>query len=558
MPVSTAPFRAFLFATALCAASPVFAAALEGDAFKAAEAAYAAISRGDLAQAEAQARIAMTLQPDSADAVRLLMDVLSRRGQAAEALNVANSAIVRGVADPDLRAARGFLLAAQGHHSQAIDDFTAALMTPNLPADRARALRVALADSAAASQKNALVLETLAPLAGENTYDIQARAGFAAFSLEKYDQASKAFAAALAAATTDEQRMAAMKGQAQSEASLGHGEAAGALVVKFLGAYPACDMDVAYLLLRLGDDNTALATFEGRCKDAMTAASHLDAAYAANRQNDNAKAATHFKAALDKNRAAAAPAFDAVTEFGIKRSVDSLERQFGISAGAFYRAGRTDAGNVGQGIVEAYWQPPVIGNREGRILQIYGRAGLNALTPGASSSFQTDSTQGAVGVRYKPFSDLNLLVAGERLFPIGDAAMTDWLLRAGTSFGFNTDLQPARTSYWTGNLYGEAAYFVAQDRFIGTMEGRLGLDTRVGNSPRLLASLYASGASAYDSAERTKYAHAVGVGTGLRYWFRETAYRAPSSFIQVDVMYRWKLGPTDRAAGLVLQTSLSF
>lgn len=550
---------ALLIATAL-STSPAFAAALEGDAYKAAEAAeaaYAAIAKGDLAGAETQARAALALQPDSTDAVRLVMDVLGRQGKAAEALGIADAAVAKGTVDADLRAARGYLLAAAGRSEAAAADFTAALKDPGLTAGR-RAISLALADAAAAAKDNELVLETLAPFAGDMSYDVQARIGFAAFALGRFEQARNAFAAAAGSAPAPDRKTAAFKGQAQAEAALGHGEAAGSIVRTLLGASPACDMDIAYLLIRLGDDATALATFEGRCKDQMTAAAHLDAAYAARRLNRNEIASTHFKAALDADRAAPTPAFDTVTAFGIQRGIDSLDRRFGLSAGAFYRGARSAAGggSVGQGIVEAYWQPPVIGNRDGKLLQIYGRAGLNALTP--ASTVQTDSTQGAVGLRYKPFSDLNLLVAGERLFPIGDSAMKDWLVRAGYSMGLNTDIQPAQSSYWTGQIYGEADYFVNQDRFIGTIEGRYGRDSRIGNSPNLLGSLFASAAYSYDAAERSKSATAVGLGAGLRYWFRQTQYRAPSSFIQFDIMYRWKLGPTDRAAGLVLQSSLSF
>lgn len=720
-------FRALLIASTLLTASPAFAAALTGDAYKAAEAAYAAIARGDLPEAEKLARSATALQPDSADAVRLLMDVLGRRGQNTEALVVANSAIVRGASDPDLRAARGYLLAAEGHHNQAIDDFSAALAARRIPADRARALRLSLSDSAAAAQKNDLVLDTLAPYAAEKSYDIQARRGFATFALGRFDEARGAFALAVETATAPDQKVAALKGQAQAEAGLGHTDAAGALVRTLLGTSATCDMDIAYLLMRLGDDATALATFDGRCKDMMTAtahldaadaarrlnrpddvaahtkaaleskdisadrrrelrigmadskpndpafvletltpiaaeesydiqarigfaafaleryddastafllastnakstdqwltamkglaqaeaalgrresvipivreiaqgtsgcdldlaytllragadnealgvfetrcksamtpAAHLDAAYAARRLNRNEQSAAHFKAALDADRALAQSAFDDTTELGIKRSVDGLEREFGLSAGAFYRGDRSAAGggSVGQGLVEAYWQPENIGNVDGKIFQVYGRVGLNALTP--ASAVQTDSLQGAVGVRYKPFSDLNLLVAGERLVPIGDAATKDWLLRAGYSIGLNTDIQPLETWYWTGQVYGEAAYFVDQDRFIGTVEGRYGIDARLGGSPNLLGSLYSSAAFNFDAAETTKSVGAIGLGTGIRYWFRETEYRAPSSFIQFDVMYRWKVGRSDRAAGLVLQSSLSY
>lgn len=349
-----------------------------------------------------------------------------------------------------------------------------------------------------------------------------------------------------------------MKGRAQAEASLGRKDSVVAIVTALLDGAQSCDLDLGYVLLRVGADDLALSVFDGRCASTMTAASHLDVGYAARRLNRNAEAAAHFKAALDADGATAKSAFDSTTVLGIKRSIDGLEREYGLSAGAFYRGDRSPAGggSVGQGLVEAYWQPPDIGNVDGKIFQVYGRVGLNALTP--ASAVQSDSLQGAVGLRYKPFSDLNLLVAGERLVPIGDAATKDWLLRAGYSIGLNTDIQPLQSWYWTGQVYGEAAYFVDQDRFIGTVEGRYGIDARLGGSPNLLGSLYTSAAFNHDAAEVTKSVGAIGIGTGIRYWFRETQYRAPSSFIQFDIMYRWKIGRSDRAAGLVLQSSLSF
>ncbi len=90
------------------------------------------------------------------------------------------------------------------------------------------------------------------------------------------------------------------------------------------------------------------------------------------------------------------------------------------------------------------------------------------------------------------------------------------------------------------------------------LEGRYGVDRRLGSSPNLTASLYVNGAYNYDSAERRTSALAAGPGVSLKYWFRESAHRAPASYIQVDVMYRFKVTPSDRTAGLVLQFSTSF
>ncbi|MBY0511621.1 MAG: bacteriophage N4 adsorption protein A, partial [Rhodospirillaceae bacterium] len=318
------------------------------------------------------------------------------------------------------------------------------------------------------------------------------------------------------------------------------------------------DLDLAYVLLRVKDDAGALAMFDGVCAHAMTPASEMDAGYAAQRLVRNPDAIVHFSKSLDLRRTGSEP-LDPETEFGIRRSIDSLSREFGLTIGAFYRADRSPAGggNVGQGIAEAYWQPPAIGNRNGRILQLYSRLSMNALSPGAST-VQSSSLQAALGVRYKPLADLNFVGAVERLVPIGATAVKDWLLRAGYSAGFNTDIQPSTHYNMSGQIYGEAAYLTNQDRAIGSIEGRYGIDRRLGPSPNLTGSLYVNGAYNYDSAELRKSSFAAGPGISLKYWFRENQHRAPASYVQVDVMYRFKITPADRTSGLVLQLSTSF
>jgi len=545
-------------ASALGAAMPAAAAPLQGEAFQRATAAYAAIASNDLVVAEREARAAVGAQPDSADAARLLMDVLSRQGKPDAAIAVASDAVARGAADADLYAARGYLHQAAKNTDAAVADLTKALNDPTFPADKHRGVRLTLADAAASQGNHQDVLDVLRPLSGEQSYDVKAREGFAAFALDKFDQAAAAFAAAVTTASSPDERRTALKGQAQSEAGRGAADQVKAIVQTLRAESSACDLDLAYVLLRVKDDAGALEIFNGPCAFSMTADSEMDAGYAAQRLFRNPEAIVHFSKALDMRRVSAMP-LDAETEFGIRRSIDSLSREFGLTIGAFYRADRSAAGggNVGQGIAEAFWQPPVIGNRDGRLLQVYSRLSMNALAPGASA-VQSSSLQAAFGVRYKPFSDVNFVGAAERLVPVGSTALSDWLLRAGYSIGFNTDLQPSTHYNMSGQLYGEIDYLTNQGRTLGVLEGRYGIDRRLGASPNLSASLYVNGAYNYDSAERRTSALAAGPGVSLKYWFRESAHRAPASYVQIDLMYRFKLTPSDRTAGLVLQFSTSF
>ena len=548
-------------AAPIFAAGPAIAAPLQGEAFQRATAAYAAIGRNDLADAERQARAAVAAQPDSADAARLLMDVLSRQGNPAAAIAAANDAVARGAADADLYAARGFLFQAAQNRAAAVADFTKALNDPAFSADKQRGVRLSVADAAAADGKHQVALDALQPLAGERSYDVKAREGFAAFALDKFDQAADAFGIAVVTARNPEERRTALKGQAQAESGRGSAEKVREIVKTLRTESPVCDLDLAYVLLRVNDDAGALAIFEGPCAQGMTAAAEMDAGYAAQRLVRNPEAIVHFSKALDlRGGGNGAEPFDPETEFGVRRSIETLSRQFGLNIGAFYRADRSAAGggNVGQGIAEAYWQPPVIGNRNGRIFQLYSRLSMNALAPGAST-VQSSSTQAAFGLRYKPFSDVNFVGAAERLVPIGATAVSDWLLRAGYSIGFNTDIQPTTHYNTSGQIYGEADYLTNQGRTIGSIEGRYGIDRRLlASSPNLTASLYVNGSYNYDSAELRSSALAAGPGISLKYWFRESKHRAPASYVQMDIMYRFKVTRSDRTAGLVLQLSTSF
>ncbi|MBL8628365.1 MAG: hypothetical protein JNM81_01970 [Rhodospirillaceae bacterium] len=542
----------------LCAAVPAYAQGLQGEAYTHAAAAYDAIGKNDLMRAEAEARKAIALRPDSPDAARLLMDVLSRRGQKAAAIDVGNAAVKAGAADAELYLARAYLKSETGDAS-AVADFEQALTSGKLPADKALTARIGIADAAAKAKNPAKVVEALSPAANEPSYDIQGRLGFALFDLNRMDDAAVAFEKAAGTARSPAEKATALKGQAQALANLKQNDRVRGIVAELNKASAACDMDLVYLQLRIGDDTAALAAFNGPCAASMTAASELDAAYAAKRLNDNAEAARHFERSLEIDRAAAAPAYDTQKTFALKREVETLNRTFGLNGTLAYRADRpaNAGGSGGQAVVEGYWQPPNIGNVAGRTFQVYSRVSLNTLAGG--DALQSNSTQGALGARYKPLADTNMVVAAEHLFKIGSGAINDWLLRAGYSAGLNTDIDPVSGPIPIAQLYAEADYLLDQGRSIGVMEGRYGYETRVSlASQNLRVSAFLNASANYDSADSRKFAVAAGPGVGLRYWFRESQNRAPASYVQADVIYRFNATQAKRNGGLVLQISFGF
>jgi tetratricopeptide (TPR) repeat protein len=539
---------------------PRAAEPLRGEAYRQAAVAYQAIAANDLASAEQAARAAISAAPDHPEPLRLLVDVLVRRGNDAEARAVIDRAVARDLADADLYASRAYLRLRQSDPAGAVEDFDAALARTTGQPERDRALRLGKADAALGAKQPAVALDALAPFGDERSYAVAARRGFALFDLQRYADAVAAFQIAVPAATIPTERRTALKGEAQSEAARGNLAALPPLIAQLNAGQTECDMDVAYLMIRAGDDAQALATFEGPCRGEMRAATELDAAYAARRLLLNPAAIEHFSRALTASRLAGAQRFDPQTEFGVRREVETLSREWGVLSTFALRDARParDGGQVLQPIVEAYWQPPVIGYRDGRVFQLFARFSNNALDRSTMSS-PARSAQAAFGARYKPLPDYNLVGSMERLVALGSTALDDWLARLAYSDGFGIDVEPVREQFWTGQYYAEAAYLAEAARFIGTLEGRLGLASRIiRTSLNLIGSIFINGAFSHDDAELRPTALGFGPGLSVRYWFRESELSAPASFAQFDVIYRFPAGESGRAGGLVVQLTLSY
>jgi len=532
---------------------PAWAAPLSGAAFTHAAAAYAAIERADLAAAEREARAARRLAPTNPDAVRLLVDVLVRRGDKAGALVVADLAVARKLRDGDLLARVGYLRADAGARDAAIADFRTAMTMPDASEQRVRELSLAVADQEAALGRPAAVLETLAPYARERSYAVQARRGFALFSLERHAEAGAAFASAAETAGDETERRAARKGLAQSAAALGDAPTARALVTDLAAEGTACDPDLIYLSMRIGDDRAALDMAEGAaCVDRISAGLHLDLAYAAKRLSSDAEAVDHFSRGIDGRRGE--PGFDAASEFALRREVDSLEREFGTAASLTSRLGRSreGGGDSAQFIVESHWQPR-LGLPSGTWVQVYGR--LTDSGPGLGAVSADDSLEGALGVRLKPLADVSLVVAAEKHFALESQAVDDWLLRAGWSGGFGLDLRPGEDDWTFERHYVEVGRYLRQDRWLAGGEASGGLTAALTDG--MTGSLYIGGAFGYDGAETRPFSAAVGPGLALSFRFRETAHRAPASEAGVDVGYRLSVTPSDRVGGFYARFHLS-
>lgn len=200
----------------------------------------------------------------------------------------------------------------------------------------------------------------------------------------------------------------------------------------------------------------------------------------------------------------------------------------------------TTSGPLGVGIVPSQggldiaYQPASIGVRNGHLLQVFARL-LWGTAPDSASMIDEETLQGGVGVRYQPWSSVNVIVSGEKRFALGDAAVDDWLLRAG--YSRERGAMPLRAGAherysW---FYADGALaFGATDSRIVYGELREGRTWNVGDVLALSPHVVLSG-----QAQNDVYTHDsssnVGLGVSARVYFGETFYTAPRGALELTV-----------------------
>ncbi|SIN74674.1 tetratricopeptide repeat protein [Halodesulfovibrio marinisediminis] len=124
--------------------------------------------------------------------------------------------------------------------------------------------------------------------------------------------------------------------------------------------------------------------------------------------------------------------------------------------------------------VEVGYAPPKIGFRDGRIFQIIARVSVNRQKYGVFD-FEADGTQGAAGVRYKPFKDADIALGVERLFKIGEDAEDNTLLRAMGDWNDGWAMKATEKNWNYTFIYGEVDQYVQDDeRTVFLVHGRQG------------------------------------------------------------------------------------
>ncbi|MFM0084332.1 bacteriophage N4 adsorption protein A [Paraburkholderia sediminicola] len=329
------------------------------------------------------------------------------------------------------------------------------------------------------------------------------------------------------------------------------------------------DMTAAYIAQRAGNNRVAYQRFSMADKaGTLPASADADAGYAAVQAHRNREAAQYFERAIDASARptdGTAPATPA--QLNEMRSAHAeATRNWGFDASLNYRGAGMQPGyassptpgtsNNWQAGVEAYWRP--FGSLGDRMFELYARGyeSFGVKNGGASG---IDTLQATVGARAKPFSQIDAIVAFERIIPIGSQVNPDWLARLAYSGGYGIERRVDVPSWWTAQVYAETGAYLNTGSVYATTNFELGRTFRMDRySPKWTVFPYAVIGADYDSSVNHSIPLGAGVGISTRYWFRDSKYDAPRSYVDLSVQYRLKITGDERARGVFFGAIYSY
>lgn len=186
--------------------------------------------------------------------------------------------------------------------------------------------------------------------------------------------------------------------------------------------------------------------------------------------------------------------------------------------------------STNQGGVELQYQPPEIGYVDGRIFQGFART-FFSYAPGTISP-EGNSFQGGVGIHYKPLSDYNLVLSGERLIKFGTNAVNNWEGRVSFSTSAGYEIDPVASQSWYSLLYVDFAGTAQSPHQILTYaDGRGGVNFKFAD--RLVFSPFVYGIFRGNYGIGANTTAETGIGASLRGFFYEDKYHAPRDAVEL-------------------------
>jgi tetratricopeptide (TPR) repeat protein len=383
---------------------------------------------------------------------------------------------------------------------------------------------------------------------------IRQRLGLQALAREDYDAA---LAASHLPVATEIGLLADLGRPAQARARYLQAQASGELA-----AMPG--VDAAYLAVRVGEDAAASAAFAGAdAAGKLPDTAYQDAAFADVRLGLDAQAIAYFKRSID-DEGALKLRMEPQMLFATRRAVAEVSRTSGAIASLTYRGavsglglgpGGGGGGDSLQAGVETWWRP--WGYNNGRYAEVFARA-FDTLYSKEGGATGAQSLQAAVGIRYKPLSETNLVGSLSRVFS-RSGGRNDWLAQIGYSGGTGGDLRVDAPAWWTTRVSAEAGRYLTGRQTYALAQLQAGRSMVLGDEARRWVLFpHLSVAADYDSSAVETSSVGAGPGISLRYWFREDVYNAPRSYLDLTLQYRLRVSGAQRARGVFLNSTLSY
>lgn len=516
-----------------------------------------------------QAHKAIDADPAKAANHILLINLLMSAGRSAEAEAEATTVINRGDATADVYAQRGYARNLQHKLPGAMSDWEEALRR-GLPPDQSQNVRLALADAALTERQPQRALRALQRLPAN--YETSIRRAYALQALDRKEEALAQFRLSERTAATGVQRDGALRALISLLVELGRKPEARSAFDQAIARgqlRTVREADLAYLAASVGNDQLALKLFDSaHAKGQLPPRATLDAGYTAMRQFENPKAIAYLKEGIDA-QANGQIALDDQKLFETRRTVADLSREWGVNSSIFYgkvgsapnpflTIGGPPSSYTSQFGSEVYYRPEGFGNQNGALFEVFGRL-FETLYDQSGGPIGGPTTQGMVGARWKPLAEYNLVFEVDKLVAFGSAARDDTLLRALYSYTIGTDLRAIDTSWRTWTIYAEGDRYLEHTQWVGLLDARFGQSFRLDPiSSNLVFFPHVVLAASYDDSFANPQAYSAGAGGSLRYWFGETKYLAPPSYLELTLQYRFRLAGDQRAQGIFAQTSLNY
>ncbi|MFC4351134.1 tetratricopeptide repeat protein [Fodinicurvata halophila] len=269
-------------------------------------------------------------------------------------------------------------------------------------------------------------------------------------------------------------------------------------------------VEQAYLLSRTGKDTDAAELLERALEqDPHFPGARANLGFTYLRLGETQKAGQALRQAMDEGNYARLPESkpaDKPPKAVLQQQHRQLDRPFSLTFSNFlcFPEGAAcqrmispfgQSHDLGYGQFSAGWRP--LGGTAfhgwSHLLELTARvywSNKAGLTTG-----NLDTSQAALGMRTYPFPDRNYWLSGERVLPVGDQAVSGWLLRAGFSESLGDDWRlPGAGLRFYGHSYNEAArLFSDNDLTSAFSEGRAGLSWQAGRRLMLLPFGYVRG-----------------------------------------------------------------